>query len=40
VLLRQPDRLALKPHVDLQSPVLRLVNEKLSTRRRPKITLK
>ena len=33
VLLRQPDRFTLKPHVDLQSPVLRLVNEKLSTRR-------
>ena len=33
VLLRQPDRLALKPHVDLQLPVFRLVNAELSARR-------
>jgi len=33
VLLREPDGLALKPHVDLQFPVLRLVNEELAARR-------
>jgi hypothetical protein len=33
VLLRQPDCLTLKAHIDLQLPVLRLVNEELSALR-------
>jgi len=32
VLLRKPDGLALEPHVELQLPVLCLVNEELAAR--------